>query len=52
MSSFNPTNDFMYGTLINLFTAKMLGVMLFLWLNFGSKNSSKSDVEIPLLQPL
>ena len=52
MSSFNPRNGFIYGTLINLFIAKMLnGVMLLLWLNFGSKNSSKSDVGIPLLHP-
>ncbi len=52
MSSFNPRNDFIYGTLINLFIAKILtGVMLFLWLDFGGKNSSKSDVGIPLLHP-
>ena len=52
MSSFNPRNGFIYGTLINLFIAKMLnGVMLFLWLNFGSKNSSKLDGEIELLHP-
>ena len=53
MSSFHPRNGFIYGTLINLFIAKMLnGVMLFFWLHFGSKSSSKSHVEIPLLHPL
>ena len=52
MSSLDPRSVFIYGTLINIFIAKILnGVMLFLWLNFGGKNSSKSDVGIPLLHP-
>ena len=52
MSSFDLRNVFIYGTIINLFIAKIQdGVMLFLWLNFGSKNSSKPDVGIQLLHP-
>ena len=52
MSSFDLRNVFIYGTIVNLFIAKILnGVMLFLWLNFGGKNSSKSEVGIPLLHP-
>ena len=52
MSSFNPRNGFIYSTLFNIFIAKMLdGLMLFLWLNFGSKNLSKPDVGIQLLHP-
>ena len=52
MSSFDPRNVIIYGTLINLFMAKILnGVMLFHWLNFGGKNSSKSDLGILLLHP-
>ena len=46
------SKKWLHGTLINLFIAKMLnGVMFFLWLNFGSKNSSKPDVGIQLLHP-
>ena len=52
MSDFILSNGFVYGTLMNLFIAKMLnGVMFFLWSNFAGINSSKSNIGIPLLHP-
>ena len=52
MSDLNPNNGFIFGALKNIFIAKMLiGVMFFLWSNFAGKNSSKSNIEISLLQP-